>query len=147
MANNPNTVPSRINDPQTIGTRLMINRNLKLILFLILLSACSGEKAYILGPQTHEDVDVLVEIRPGAPRVGMNEFIVVATKKNRIPAKDYIVSVKMKGLGEWRQSIQDGHSGVYRRAVRVNDPQTDVLLVELDDRKQKTVLSFPLVPK
>ena len=114
------------------------------LLLLIGVSACSRENAYILGPQVHGDVEVLVEIRPGAPTVGMNEFIVVATHTNRLPAKEYIVSIKLKDSGEWRQSIQDGHSGVYRRAIRVNNPQTDVLLVELDDKKTKTILNFPL---
>lgn len=109
------------------------------------LFGCSKEGAYILGPQMHDDVEILVEIRPGAPTVGMNEFIVVATNKNRIPAKDYIVSIKIKDFGEWRQSIQDGHSGVYRRAIRVNDPEKDSLQVLLDLKGKKSVLTFPLM--
>jgi hypothetical protein len=92
----------------------------------------------------YNDIEFVVEIRPGPPRVGMNEFIIVATHKDRKPAHEFVVSLKMQGVGEWRQSIQDGHSGVYRRAIRINDPAGDILLVQVKRGDQEAVLSFPV---
>lgn len=111
---------------------------------LLFICSCSNEDAYILGPQLYKDVEVIVDIRPGVPRVGMNEFIVVATNKDQRPAHEFIISIKLKGADEWHQSIQDGHSGVYRRALRVNDPVNDVLQVQLQNGDDIGLLSFPL---
>lgn len=113
----------------------------------VVLVACGGGQPYLLGPQMHNDIEILVEIRPGAPTVGMNEFLVMATQKNRLPADNYIVSIKMQNTGEWHQSIQDGATGVYRRAIRVNDPHNDVLLVQLSRKHSKqppAEFAFPL---
>jgi hypothetical protein len=118
------------------------------VLLITSFYGCGSRDAYLLGPQMHNDIEILVEIRPGAPTVGMNEFLVMATHKNRLPASKYIVSIKLKGQEKWHQSIQDGATGVYRRAIRVNDPGNDVLLVQLegkDGQQPATVLSFPLI--
>jgi hypothetical protein len=111
------------------------------------IAACGSSSAYVLGPKMYNDISILVEIRPGSPTVGMNEFLVMATHKNRIPASEYIVSIKIKGQDDWHQSIQDGATGVYRRAIRVNDPATDVLTVQLvnkDDKQPPAEFDFPL---
>ena len=116
-------------------------------LILLIAAACGSGDAYVLGPQLYKDIDILVEIRPGAPTVGMNEFLVIATHKNRIPASEYIVSIKIKGQPDWHQSIQDGATGVYRRAIRVNDPVNDVFTVQLlnkDGKEAAVELDFPL---
>jgi hypothetical protein len=116
-------------------------------IIMVLAVACSGNDAYLLAPQKYKDIEILVEIRPGAPTVGMNEFLVMATHKNRIPASEYVVSIKIKGQDAWHQSIQDGATGVYRRAIRVNDPAKDVLSVQLIDKDGKqpaAELDFPL---
>jgi len=128
----------------------MIPMRTKIIAALMILTlyGCGGGDAYLLGPQMHNDVEILVEIRPGAPKVGMNEFLVMATQKNRLPASNYIVSIKLQTDTEWRQAIQDGATGVYRRAIRINNPSSDVLMVQLlsKDGKQPAVeLSFPLM--
>jgi hypothetical protein len=118
------------------------------ILLITSVYGCGSRDAYLLGPQMVNDIEILVEIRPGAPTVGMNEFLVLATQKNRLPASEYIVSIKLEGQERWHQSIQDGATGVYRRAIRVNDPDNDVLLVQLvgkDGQQPGKVLSFPLV--
>lgn len=114
------------------------------VLLLLLCSACTNEAAYILGPQYYKDVEVIVDIRPGAPRVGMNEFIIVTTHKDKRPAYEYVISIKLKNGNEWHQSIQDGHSGVYRRALRINDPANDTLIVQLALGDEAGELSFPL---
>ena len=114
---------------------------------LVFAVACGRGDAYVLGPKMYKDIDVLVEIRPGAPTVGMNEFLVVATHENRRPAFEYVVSIKMKGQDAWHQSIQDGETGVFRRAIRVNDPVNDVLTVQMvnkDDGQSVAELDFPL---
>ena len=113
----------------------------------LLLASCGQENAYILEPQWRDDIEYLVEIRPGAPTVGMNEFMIVATHKDHRPAHEAVISIKIKGKGDWRQSIQDGHSGVYRRAIRVNDPENDVMLVQVKQAKGVFVLSYPLTKK
>ena len=110
----------------------------------VIVSSCGQENAYILTPQWHNDIEYLVEIRPGAPTVGMNEFIVVATHKDKKPLHNAVVSIKIMGTDEWRQSIQDGHSGVYRRAIRINDPVKNVLLVQVKLDKKEFILEFPL---
>lgn len=119
------------------------------ILILLILYGCGRSEAYLLGPQMHGEVEILVEIRPGAPTVGMNEFLVMATHKNRLAASKYVVSLKLKGKEEWQQAIQDGATGVYRRAIRVNNPDSDVLAVQLvakDGRQPPAILEFPLIP-
>lgn len=119
------------------------------IVLLLILCGCSAGDAYLLGPQMHNEVEILVEIRPGAPKVGMNEFLVMATHKNRLPASRYIVSIKLQNDSEWSQAIQDGATGVYRRAIRVNNPSNDILMVQLlskDGKEPAAELSFPLFP-
>ena len=110
--------------------------------------SCGRDSAVILGPQwVEKDVEVFVEIRPGIPQVGMNEFLVVATHKDNKPAYQYIVSISIKGTDNWRQSIQDGYSGVYRRAINVNNPASDVLAVKLEKGGDTNLLYFPLQTK
>ena len=116
-------------------------------ILVVVLASCSKGDAYVLGPQSFSDVEVIVEIRPGAPQVGMNEFLVVATHENRRPAYEYIVSIKMQQHNRWSQSIQDGATGVYRRAIRISNPDTDILQVQLQHKKNKDKvhqLFFPL---
>jgi hypothetical protein len=127
-----------------------LNAFLKLIpaVFLfMMLGACGGQGAYVLGPKWLDDLEVAVEIRPGAPTAGMNEFLVIVTHRDRKPGHQYIVSIKMDHQSEWRQSIQDGATGVFRRAVRVDDPVNDVLLVKLEAKRSNAEvgqLEFPL---
>jgi len=120
------------------------------LLLSLVLNGCGGGNAYLLGPQMYNDVEVLVEIRPGAPTVGMNEFLVIATHENRFPASEYIVSIKLRGADDWHQAIQDGATGVYRRAIRVNNPASDELMVQLADKdgtQPPAEFGFPLIPK
>ena len=111
-------------------------------------SGCDRSEAYILVPQYWNEDEILVEIRPGAPSQGMNEFVLVATNsKTGVPGYEYIVSIKMDTDDRWQQMIQDGHSGVYRRAIAVNDPVNGVLVAQLRHKREKnktTELSFPL---
>ena len=77
----------------------------------------------------------------------MNEFLIIASKdvKGRsIPVHDLIISLAINDTGQWQQAIQDGHVGAYRRAMRVTDPATDVLLVRIEQGNRSGILRFPL---
>ena len=114
---------------------------------LILFTGCDKGDAYILSPQQWNNIEFIVEIRPGTPQKGMNEFVVVGTEVKGPPAYNYIISIKMNGSEGWAQMIQDGHSGVYRRAIGVSDPVNDVLIVQVKhktDQNLRTELQFPL---
>lgn len=113
----------------------------------VVLQGCGLGDAYFLVPQQWNDTEFLVEIRPGAPRKGMNEFVVVATHSTGVPGYQYVVSIKTDNGDRWAQMIQDGHSGVYRRAIAVNDPENGVLNVQIKHQEEKdkqTTLRYPL---
>lgn len=119
------------------------------LLLVILLSACAGDDAVRLGPQEWGGVSFIVESRPSPIRQGMNEFIVIATRDRVKPGVGFVVSLRSSDSDEWRQAIQDGYTGVYRRAVMVRDPQGGVLQVHVRRVKgmEETVLRFPLATK
>jgi len=121
-------------------------------MFTGLLSACSNEQSVILGPQQWQDLGFRVETRPSPLQVGMNEFIVIASRGEYKPGVGLVVMLRVGESGEWRQAIQDGFTGVYRRAVKVDDPTTQSLSVHVrraksDDKSDETVLFFPLNQK
>lgn len=122
--------------------------NVFLGLFLLLLvSSCGRGQAYILVPQIWNNTEFVVEIRPGAPRKGMNEFVVIATQTDRVPAYNYIITLKTDMNDKESQMIQDGHSGVYRRAIEVQDPANEILIVKIVHKKEtdvSTELQYPL---
>jgi hypothetical protein len=114
-----------------------------------MLFACADEQAVVLGPQQWQDLEFRVEVRPSPPRVGMNEFIVIASREVYKPGVGLIINIRVGEQAEWRQAIQDGFTGVYRRAVRVDDPQEQSLSVQVQrsDKKDGTLLTFPLNQK
>ena len=115
-------------------------------LVVVLLTACSGpDPRYQMAPQKWNDVVIKVESRPTPVRPGMNEFLVLATLERGKPVHDLIISLRAAAELEWQQAIQDGHSGVYRRALRV--PGTPILYIQLRKKmsEETTVLEFPIV--
>jgi hypothetical protein len=114
-----------------------------------MLSGCADDKAVVLGPQQWEDLVFKIETRPSPLRVGMNEFIVIASWDEYKPGVDLVVDLKVGKNGQWRQAIQDGFTGVYRRAVQVDDPQTQTLTVRVNRTRKDdgTVMYFPLNQK
>jgi hypothetical protein len=130
--------------------KIKYQRLLKALVVWVVLTAingCGKGDAYILVPQQWDDVEFVVEIRPGAPRVGMNEFVVIATHSSGVPGYQYVLSIKMNSDERWVQMIQDGHSGVYRRAIAVKDPANGILNVQIryqKDKDKNTNLDFPL---
>ncbi len=117
-----------------------------LLLPLLLLSACSApENEYQIPAQKWEDVVVLIQSRPTVVTVGMNEFLVLATLERGKPVHDLIISLRTGDEQPWQQAIQDGHSGVYRKAVVV-PPGVDTLQVQLRRKGEddERTLYFPL---
>ena len=117
----------------------------------VMLASCGGapEESVTPGapPQMWGDVEVIVETRPEIATVGMNEFLVMVTRKPRKPMFDLLVSIRMNESDPWRQAIQDGHVGVYRRSLQVTDPATQAVLVRLEHGDDKVELRFPLRAK
>jgi len=124
-----------------------------LLAMALLLGACSDEGAVRLGPQQWDDTRFVVETRPSPVRHGMTEFIVIATRGSARPGVGYVISLRTSPDAEWRQAIQDGFTGVYRRAVWVEDPSNARLQVQVRKSGQaaqtgetETMLTFPLQP-
>ncbi len=114
------------------------------LLTVALLVACGNGRGTLPAQKWGENI-VQVEVRPSTPRVGMNEFLVVVSDARRRPVHDLIVSLRAGDDQKWRQAIQDGRTGVYRRAVRVDDPRTQILQVKLQRRNgEETLLRFPI---
>lgn len=110
-----------------------------------LLVACSGGDSFSIGTQRWKDVQIVVESRPSPPEAGMNEFLVIASKKSGLPESGLIVSLRTNEQESWKQCIQDGHVGVYRRAIRVANPDKDVLEVFIQrGDEEEGILKFPL---
>lgn len=111
----------------------------------MILAACSDPgNAPVVPPQTWEGVEFSIETRPLVPIRGMNEFLILATEKPRKPATDMIVSIRMAEGEPWRQAIQDGHVGVYRRALLIGDEAKPVLQLYVKRGGKEGMLSFPL---
>jgi len=126
-----------------------VMRCLLTVALFSMLFACADEQAVVLGPQQWQDLEFRVEVRPSPPRVGMNEFIVIASREVYKPGVGLIVNIRVGEQAEWRQAIQDGFTGVYRRAVRVDDPQLQSLSVQVrrSNKEDETMLTFPLNQK
>jgi len=123
-----------------------VSRVCLILLLPLLLSACS-DASFSLGEQSWEEVQFVVETRPSPPVQGMNEFLVIATGQNRRKAHDLIISLRTDPKAPWKQAIQDGHVGVYRKALPISDVMTDVLYVHIRQRSgAEGELAFPLKP-
>ena len=115
-------------------------------ILIALLSVCAvacGTDESRLPVQRWQDVEIGVETRPAPVVVGMNEFLISGIRPPRRAAHDLLVFIRMRDEDPWVQSIQDGHTGVYRRALNVGDgPQ--ILQVRLKQGAEETVLRYPL---
>lgn len=108
-----------------------------------LVGGCESEDVPTSPPQTWNGYTIVIESRPPQVTAGMNEFLVIANLEKK-PAHDLVVSLRIGEEGRWTQAIQDGHVGVYRRAIGVRDPSKDVLSVHLRRGSEETVMNFPL---
>jgi hypothetical protein len=109
------------------------------------LSACGGsEPAAEIPAQKWQDADVRVESRPSPPKPGMNEILVMVTGERGRPVYDLVVSLRTDDNDAWKQAIQDGRVGVYRRAVEVRPGARSTLQVQIRRNDAESVLRFPL---
>lgn len=112
---------------------------------LALSTACSNDLGYEIAQQKWRDVIVRIESRPAPPEPGMNEFWVILNDVRGRPVHNAIVSIRGSS-SVWHQAIQDGHTGVFRRSARIDDPATMPLVVKLQMGKELGELSFDLSP-
>lgn len=113
-------------------------------MLLVALSACGGERTDDAPPQKWKNMEVRVETRPSPPRSGMNEVLVMVTDTRGRPGYNMIVSLRSSDQDQWRQAIQDGQVGVYRRAIDLAPGDRSVLQVQLKTLDGAGVLRFPL---
>ncbi len=123
-------------------------KSLFVTVFALLLAACgSPEPQFEIPVQKWEDTVIEIQSRPTPVRPGMNEFLVIATLERGKPVHDLIVELRGAPSDKWRQAIQDGHSGVYRKAVSI--PQSShYLYVQLRRKRtdEAVELTFDLSP-
>lgn len=115
--------------------------------FLACAGCIGGEPSFVVGSQTWNGIDVVLEARQSPVDPAMFEFLVVGTNAQRRPANDLTVSIRLQDQEPWKQAMQDGLVGVYRRAYKIGDPRIGELQVQLrrgDD--EAGVLRFALVP-
>lgn len=114
--------------------------------FPLMLAGCGGDAADDIPPQKWNDLTVDVQSRPAPVVPGMNEFIVIISrgKDKPPPGHDLIVSIRVDESQPWKQMIQDGFMGVFRRAVRVDNPRTQALNVQIQRGDDMGYLRFPL---
>ncbi|RMD79644.1 MAG: hypothetical protein D6809_03115 [Gammaproteobacteria bacterium] len=114
----------------------------------LLLAACSGGGAgSAIPPQRWDDLVLQLQSRPEPPRPGMDEFLLIANHRDGRPAYEYVVHIRRAGdpQARWEQMIQDGQSGVYRRAIRLG-PATQAVEVRLKAHAdgREGVVRFPV---
>ena len=73
----------------------------------------------------------------------MNEFIILATQPRGLPVEDLRVMIRLSDDEPWRQAIQDGETGVFRRALALREGER-VLQVQLRTASDTGVLRFLL---
>lgn len=118
------------------------------LLLLGLLTACSGAgPAARIPTQQWQNMVVEVQTRPEPVQPGMNEFLVLVTEERGRPVYDLIISMRVRADEPWRQAIQDGHSGVYRRALGLVASDAELALqIQRKSDNTGTELYFSLVP-
>lgn len=115
-----------------------------LVLTFSLLGCSDNIPIYRFTPQQWGDVIITIEARPGPTAGSVCEFLIMASFANNTPAHSMMVSIRMNDQGPWKQAIQDGMVGVYRRSDRVNSLDTDVLAIQLKRKGEEGVLRFAL---
>ncbi len=116
---------------------------------LFFLAACSKTESTLpdTTSQTWNDWTVRVESRPSPPRDGMNEFLVMVTGAHDRPGSRCLVDIRTAQSDPWKQAIQDGRVGVYRRAALVEPGERRTVQVRLncaDEAQRDSILFFPL---
>ncbi len=108
----------------------------------MVLAACGGEESQQLPPQHWQGMEVRVEPRPSPLHDGSSEFLVMVTDNRNKPAYNLVISLRTSDSEPWKQAIEDGQVGVYRRAIKA-DPGA-VLQVQVRRGEAEDVLRFQL---
>lgn len=128
------------------NTRRSAKRWFFVLLGVAILAACEAGSSGAIPAQEWQGMEVRVESRPNPPRVGMNEFLVMVTDRRGRPGYDWVISLRASDQDEWKQAIEDGQVGVYRRAVKVEEGVAPTLQVQLRRGTVSEVLYFDLLP-
>jgi hypothetical protein len=117
-----------------------------LVMIIGVTSSCSNNDAYFLPVQHWHGIEFLVEPGPAPVRPGSTEFIVRATEADGHAAFNLILSVRLDENAPWRQAIQDGQTGVYRRGLVVKAGQEN-LYMQIRRKDETGEIVFPLHPE
>ena len=114
-------------------------------MLLSLLAGCGADTGNAqIGAQRWGDLDVAVEVRPSPPRAGHNEVVVIVSGEHHRPVYDALVYLRAQADLPWVQAIEDGHVGVYRRAVFFAGAGDAAVQVRLQRGRDESVLVFPV---
>lgn len=109
------------------------------------LSACgSSQESGRIGTRQWGPYQVTVETRPSPPRPGQNEVVVIIAGEHHQPLYDALVTMRAQPSSPWVQAIEDGHVGVYRRAVKFGPEAQANLQVQVQHGNDATILEFPV---
>ena len=115
-------------------------------LALMVLSGC-GEETQDSATEYWRDLQVHVESRSYGPIPDMKEVLVFVNRGRVLPAWNCRVDLRTSDADPWKQAIEDGHVGVYRRAAKVDDRNHAVLQVWIRVEGNETILRIPLSRK
>jgi hypothetical protein len=106
-------------------------------------SGCSGG-TQDSPTENWRDLQVHVESRSYGPIPGMKELLVFVNRNRVLPAWDCRVDLRTSDADPWKQAIEDGRVGVYRRALKVDEREHSVLQIWIRAEGNETVLRIPL---
>ncbi len=124
--------------------KLRVGGGMCLLWPLLLVACTSSSQVPDTRPQHWNDLDVRVESRPSPPTAGMNEFLVILTDSRGQPGWDCLVDIRTAQADPWKQAIQDGRVGVYRRSALLAPGERSVVQVRVSRGTQQAVLRFPI---
>jgi hypothetical protein len=111
---------------------------------LMILSGCGATQD---SPTEYwRDLRIHVESRSYSAVPGMRELLVFVNRGAVLPGWDCRIDLRTSDADSWKQAIEDGRVGVYRRAAQV-DQEHSVLQVWIRAEGSETVLRFPLIQK
>jgi hypothetical protein len=128
---------------ELLGGRLIRDRRAALPALVLALCGCSGG-TQDSPTENWRDLQVHVESRSYAPIPGMKELLVFINRNRVLPAWDCRVDLRTSDADPWKQAIEDGHVGVYRRAAKVDGREHSVLQIWIHAEGNETVLRIPL---
>lgn len=128
---------------ERLGGRLTYAGRTALPAVMLALCGCSTD-TQVSAAETWRDLQIHVEARSYAPIPAMKELLVYVNRGRGLPAWDCRVDVRTSDADPWKQAIEDGHVGVYRRATRVDAAEHSVVQVWIHAEGDATVLRFPL---